>query len=976
MAKLLTGLSYAKPENLYAGQPVAEIKALNSTLDVNYKNNRANADKLEMLAFNTKVLNKDEGIKNDAFNAIGAGLNDFEYGGDWENADEKVRGLAKDFAMNESLLLAKQNKSARDSGIKDLQSAVKDGKIPKQWMNHEIMKSDENYQGVQLNEETGVFEGSYGITRPADYIDIGKEMWDYAKTVKEDGEPLYLTQPDGTRKYIVHNEQGYVYEGGEVAVSPQKIQSALRGMIMSNTEYKNQIKYENDIIKSNLTRTGIDGAPHRALGTDDIKGLVDNGTLSQEDLDIALSAFGEGVTVSDVVNSGGADGLFDAILYGKKVDSYINPASTGLSYSKVDIASKKDWMKEDAIKYQRKKAEELEETNKSKETLILSSYGNKIRNPTELNTTIEGNGRLGIENEMNDLNSTVKTQEQQIVNNYKILDNDKATAEEIQIAKRSNEDLLAKMNTNKNRLDYLNEVNTTQYYKHLYEGGKITKDDYAELTTGKSPRLDKLNESRRNLNDLSGGKFNINLNDFQGVQQYSLSELEALAKDPNKKGIAKTLANVKFGNPKLDKNWGNWIANITNNRDKTSLINNIETKKAYLDVKEAEAYETAVFDFSTNVKNPEKLSYISQTLSNHVVRNKNAYIITGQDGAQAEALSEDSPYYNQNSIEVTGMTDYVPGRGYVLKGTVRLQETNTKTGKLEFTGENHEILLQPREGNQEARMLIQQALRKDYSRWDKSNENATYGNGIDLANAILRDEIEAQSDKFRRTKIYEGEKQNQEYFLGEDLNAHVTKQMTNGKEFYSVFLEKFDTKRTMLAGDDDEAGTYTAMGKAEKIVFNDLVSLENALEKIKATNGNLPSKNIDKSKKRSVRNNNPLAMTTSVARSLGFTEGKEYTNEGDNFSSSDGSKSYTTATFDPNSDPVETLVSRFDELATSGKTNIFTTSDGKKPRWSYLEDMFGKVFTNEDWANMTTSEKHEVIKKMSIREGGSNVFNL
>lgn len=837
MPNLLTDLSYAKPMNTYAGQPVQEIKDLNDTLDTRYKTNRANGDKLELLAFNTKTLDKDNHLKQQAFNDVNEGLSNFDYGNDWENADEKVRGLAKDFAMNQGLTKAKENKIAKDTGQAKLQERVEKGEILQEWADVEMIKASENYTGVYKDEETGMFKGSYNINRPPNYIDIGAKMWDYAKDVQEGKEPLYLTQADGTKKFIVHTEKGYLFKGSEEAVPANKIQSALRGMIMNNTEYKAQIKYENDLTKFKLTRTGSKEQPNRPLNSQDVQSLVDTKNISQEDLDIALSSYGESVTVQEIEQSGQIEGLFDGIMYGKKVDSYINPASVGQSYSKIDISSIIDIQSKDALTYQRKKADELAKENADKETIILTSRGNKIANPTSINSDLE-NGKLGIETDIELENDKVNSLKKQLVNSYKIIDNPKASAKDKELAERSAEQTLRDLHLSENRVDYLNEVNTTQYYKHLLENEKISKEDYNELTTGKSPRLTKLNNSRKSLNEKLPKGVEYNFNNFEGKRNYSLKELESMIKDPNKKGLAKMVAKIKFNDPEINKEWSSWVSSLTYEQNKESIINDKSVKQAYLKDDKEMAYTPAVYDFSTNVKNPEKLSYISQTLSNHVVRNKNAYAIYGQDGQLAELESKDSPYYKQNEIDVTGMTDYIPGQGYMLKGLVRMQKLNSKTGKLEYTDEQHEILLKPKSGNQEARQLVQQALRKDYARWNKSGGDAKFGNGVEYANAILRDEIEAQSDKFRKTKIYEGEKQNQTYFLGKDLNARVTKEMVNGQEYYTAFLEKYDTKRTILAGDPD-APLIEATGTANKIVFNDLISLENALEEVERTHGEL-----------------------------------------------------------------------------------------------------------------------------------------
>jgi len=1009
MPELTPQLSYARTVDTYVGQPVNEIKALTSELDDRHKSNRGDADKLEILAYNTKVLDNDNDneIKSEAFSNIKQGLNDFDYGNNWEDADEKVRSLTKGFAMNSALNKAKQNKLARDSGVAELQEATAEGKIPKEWMNYEIMRADEGYQGVSMNEETGEFEGTYGLNRPSDYIDIGKEMWDLAKDVKAGKEPLWLDKTDGTRDYIIHTEKGYLYEGTLKSVEPDKIQGALRGMIMNNENYKGQIKYENDLLKWKMTRTGVKEQPNRPLNSDDFRSLQASNVINNKDLQIALSSFGEDVRVEDLEAEGYLDSFFDAVMYGKKVDSFIDPAAIGQSFSEMDVSSKKDFISAEAIKYNRTRKDELAEENKDKAAYILSSHGIKIHNPTQLNSEVQNNGELGITNETKDLNSSLKTLESSITNNYKIIDNKNASVEDVETAKKSNEDLLSQFYTNKNRRDYLNEVSNEQYWKHLYETNKISKDEYNAKVDGIDSKSIQIEKDKTNIDkklntifdefSLEGKAFHIG-GALPYVRDLDTEEIVNYLKtgDGDSEGrrqyfVLKDL----ISQGKIPKDILNELEGVSSSvkaKDKTNeIFENKDLFKKYLDTKIDEAYEPAVFDFSTNVKNPEKLSFLSQTLSNHVKRNKNGYIVYDQDGQQTNLDSDESPLYNQNDITITGSTDFVPNQGIMLKGYVDVTKENSSTGKLEKTGERREILLKPRESNQEARMVIQNSLRKDYNKWDLAKgENATYGNGVEYADAIVQTDIESQGDIFRRTKIYEGEEQKQQYNLGADLSANVIKKKVNGKDYYTVNVEEFNINSDLQGSlnetqtrDNDSlqfgrkgAITTQHTGDARSnAVFYDLPSMEAALEEITKTHNGLTTTKIDKSIPRSLRNNNPLAMTTAVAKSLGFVEGVDYVDNNDTFGSSDGNKTYTTATFTGSGSPVDKLVSQFDKVALADNSNIFTTGGGK-PRWSYLKEKFGKVFTNKDWLSLTETEKYNIIKEMSIVEGGGNVFKL
>lgn len=108
---------------------------------------------------------------------------------------------------------------------------------------------------------------------------------------------------------------------------------------------------------------------------------------------------------------------------------------------------------------------------------------------------------------------------------------------------------------------------------------------------------------------------------------------------------------------------------------------------------------------------------------------------------------------------------------------------------------------------------------------------------------------------------------------------------------------------------------------------------------------------------RTDRNNNPTAMTTDVARSLGLIEGVDYV-QGDKFPGD--SKLYTAKLL---GNPVETTIKALDTAAQAGK-GAFLTQSGK-PRWSYIS------MSDKEWLAKSPMEKRQVITDMYKHEGGS-----
>lgn len=109
---------------------------------------------------------------------------------------------------------------------------------------------------------------------------------------------------------------------------------------------------------------------------------------------------------------------------------------------------------------------------------------------------------------------------------------------------------------------------------------------------------------------------------------------------------------------------------------------------------------------------------------------------------------------------------------------------------------------------------------------------------------------------------------------------------------------------------------------------------------------------------RTDRNNNPTAMTTDVAKSLGLVEGIDYV-QGDAFP--DNPKLFTAKLI---GDPVVTTIKALDSAANDNRMQAFYTQGGRQ-RWDYIG------MTDTEWLKLSEAEKAQVIAGMYSREGGS-----
>lgn len=103
---------------------------------------------------------------------------------------------------------------------------------------------------------------------------------------------------------------------------------------------------------------------------------------------------------------------------------------------------------------------------------------------------------------------------------------------------------------------------------------------------------------------------------------------------------------------------------------------------------------------------------------------------------------------------------------------------------------------------------------------------------------------------------------------------------------------------------------------------------------------------------RTDRNNNPTAMTTDAARTMGLVPGVDYV-AGDPFPNNPNLR---TAKF--LGDPIKTSIKAIDKGG-------FYTSTGK-PRWTYLNNIAGI----QNWNQLSYNEKAKVIAQMYHHEGG------
>ncbi len=121
------------------------------------------------------------------------------------------------------------------------------------------------------------------------------------------------------------------------------------------------------------------------------------------------------------------------------------------------------------------------------------------------------------------------------------------------------------------------------------------------------------------------------------------------------------------------------------------------------------------------------------------------------------------------------------------------------------------------------------------------------------------------------------------------------------------------------------------------------------------------SGNVSDGQMRTDRNNNPTAMTTDVAKSLGLVEGVDYV-VGDKFP---GDSNLYTAKLLGN--PIDTTIKALNTAANDPNKQAFFTQSGQQ-RWNYIG------LSDKQWLAMTPEQKKNTIAQMYKQEGGSGVL--
>jgi len=261
MGKVLNDLVYGNYVPTYAGKPIAEADETAGVLEDRYYSNKDSADKLEIAIANLEVHEKDQAIKDDAYNKLKAGVQGVLAEGDWENASMLVRNETKNFATNQGIMEALESNKGKQTQVAAATERVgkseEENGILLEDVKYEQSKAEENYQGVQYDPKTNTYSGHWSMGKIPKYINMGDRVDKFLTGFKADQHIGRMTGPKGESRVIIKKddkwiwaEEGktadgsYIYQPSTEEVPFEQVLQAARKHLLQDGEVRERIAYD------------------------------------------------------------------------------------------------------------------------------------------------------------------------------------------------------------------------------------------------------------------------------------------------------------------------------------------------------------------------------------------------------------------------------------------------------------------------------------------------------------------------------------------------------------------------------------------------------------------------------------------------------------------------------------------------------------------------------------------------------------
>lgn len=330
-------LTYATPENVYAGKDVEGIRVLNKTASDQYDTSLNTKTLLDNVYNNLNIRAEGKHIKNKAFNEYKKRIDDAVSGGNYQDIQYHLNDMINSFKNNKELQGAIQDTQKYQTAIQDLKDRLESGSqnisssetegtkdnkeitkrkggINKEQYLFGMNKLQQLNSGkLSYNPNTGLMDNGFQNYNIVD--DKSKEVYDAVDKLTNDWKGKDIKFGDKTFKVNPNVSGGYIdFESGQ-EVKKTDIQEAAKEYLKQRGDFKDYFDQQNDI------------ELHKATGGTN---QVDLGTLSR---------LGVGKSDLESLQKSGATNedlktLAKRVLSEKQLDNFTDPFAEKNSFSK------------------------------------------------------------------------------------------------------------------------------------------------------------------------------------------------------------------------------------------------------------------------------------------------------------------------------------------------------------------------------------------------------------------------------------------------------------------------------------------------------------------------------------------------------------------------------------------------------------------------------------------------------------------
>lgn len=243
------GLTYARPDSMYAGAPVEEYKALNQEASDQYNKTRQAKDALDVLYDSIDVREQDAPIKKRAIDGLRNKFSELVANGNYQDAQYVVAQAHKDFLMDKELQGAGANRKREVDYHTKLNERLQKGEITPDAYAYGMVKSKAtNDKPLQYNKDTYSYDNLY---QGANILnDQSKDIYDntYKRIADWKASSTPITLPDGRKVAfkIDPTGVGFAYDMiTQKAVDEGEVFNALKTEV--EKEYAPFLQQERDV---------------------------------------------------------------------------------------------------------------------------------------------------------------------------------------------------------------------------------------------------------------------------------------------------------------------------------------------------------------------------------------------------------------------------------------------------------------------------------------------------------------------------------------------------------------------------------------------------------------------------------------------------------------------------------------------------------------------------------------------------------